>query len=173
MGGAIRGHARPKTCRDSSFFHVHFNVRRAAAVWERYPLGRRPGHEAEYEEEHRAGAARERKHRAAARRRRQHHSSDILRYPNSKGATGGDRGSRSWRRKGKGEQTIRRTEQSSNGLGGAQHILKGPIGCQPSAQLRGPRRAEQRIRTGARLRLAKKTADAALERRRCATNDPC
>jgi hypothetical protein len=155
VGRAIRGHARPKTCW-GSFFHVHFNVRRAAAVWERYPLGRRPGHEAEYEYEHRAGAARERKHRAAARRRGQHHGSDILRYPDSKGATGGDRGSRSWRRKGEGEQTIRRTEQSSQRTWGGSAYFKGTHRQSAVSPVTGPRRAEQRIRAGARLRLAKR-----------------
>ena len=101
-------------------------MRRAAAVWERYPLGGRPGHEAEYQDEQRAGAARERKHRAAARRRRQHHGSDILRYPESKGVTGGDRGSSSWRREGEREQTIiRQTAQSPQRTWGGSAYFKG------------------------------------------------
>jgi hypothetical protein len=39
----------------------------------------------------------------------------------------------------RGRESRRLDGQSShlNGLGGAQHILKGPIGSQPSAQLRG------------------------------------
>ena len=95
---------------------------------ERYPLGRRPGHEAKDEYQKHAGGARQHKHGPAGARRRQHHGAGGILFKEQRSdSASSDSG---WVRKG--EQT---SEHPSGP--GAQHVLKGLGTRQPSARGQG------------------------------------
>ena len=121
---------------------------RSAAVWEGYPLWSRPGHESKDKDQDETGAARQRKHWAAGPRRWQHHLEVVCPDSSSKknkGKTGGSSGN-GWLRKGNADKQASQRARGS----GALHVLKGPVSRQPNGQ--GVQ--EQRVRVGARLRLA-------------------